>query len=362
MKSDFRYFLGRIQLAAVTTATVLLLLHTPTTTVVAARRSSSSWTKPVAAASSSLSRMLDNPHKAPVLMDAEAPAAVLGDVWLLRTRGGGAVLDDDDSDDEEDSDDDDDAYLLGDDLDDLDNDAIAESDFTEDNTLERMMDAFAKTPPLTKAYLTASAAATLYGYLFNKNQFPKILSLEWKPTLQRLQLWRPLTAFFNFGPFGISYLMTAHFVWTYMATLERLNHKAPYDFWIMILFGQLSMVLGYPLLNLSPRFLGHNLSTFLVYIWARYHEGLEVNLFELFNTRAELLPWFFLAQTFLLEGEPPVLDFLGICFGHLYHYCKTVGLLRAPPSWVTWYHRSDHPLATRMREQYQRISSDFEMI
>ena len=276
-------------------------------------------------------------------------------VLLLHTRGGAsaAVDSDDESDDDED-----DAYLL-DDFDDEDD--LAESDFAEDNTLERMVDAFAKTPPLTKLYLTCSAAATLYGYVCNNNQFPKFLSLEWGPTLTRLQLWRPLTAFFNFGPFGLGYLMTAHFVWTYMSTLERLSHKGPYDFWIMILFGQLSMVLGYPLLKLSPRFLGHNLSTFLVYIWARYHEGLEVNLFELFNTRAELLPWFFLAQTFLLEGEPPVLDFLGICFGHLYHYCKTVGILRAPPALVAWY-QSDSPLATKMRLQYKQISSDFEMI
>ena len=81
-----------------------------------------------------------------------------------------------------------------------------------------------------------------------------------------------------------------------MSTLERLNHNTPYDFWLMMLFGSVMMVAGYSMLGLSPRFLGHNLSTFLVYVWSRYHEGLEVNMFELFNTRAELLPWFFLAQ------------------------------------------------------------------
>lgn len=281
---------------------------------------------------------------------------------MLNTRGG-AIHDQDDTDDEADSDDEShDEYLLDmDEDDDDDDDFLAESEFNEDNTLERFMDAFVKTPPLTKAYLTCSFGATLYGYVCNKNQFPPFLSLEWKPVLTKLQLWRPLTAFFNFGPFGLGYIMTAHFVWTYMATLERLSHKAPYDFWIMILFGQLSMVIGYPLLKLSPRFLGHNLSTFLVYIWARYHEGLEVNLFELFNTRAELLPWFFLAQTFLLEGEPPILDFLGIVFGHIYHYCKTVGVLRAPPSLVAWY-QGESKQATAIRKQYKQISSDFEMV
>jgi hypothetical protein len=55
--------------------------------------------------------------------------------------------------------------------------------------------------------------------------------------------------------------MTAQFVWVYMSTLERLNHNKPYDFWIMILIGQLCMVIGYPVMKLSPKFLGHNLST-----------------------------------------------------------------------------------------------------
>lgn len=282
---------------------------------------------------------------------------------LLQLRGGSSALDSDDDDGDEYDDDDqesDDEDLLFD-LDDMDDFEIAESDFAEDNTLERILDAWKKTPPLTKAYLSASMAATLYGYIFNKNEFPRILSLEWKPVLQRLQIWRLFTGFLNFGPMGLGYVMTAQFVWTYMSTLERLNHDRPFDFWIMIIFGQLSMVIGYPIFKLSPRFLGHNLSTFLVYIWSRYHEGIEVNMFELFNTKAELLPWFFLAQTFLLEGEPPVLDFLGIVFGHIYHHCKTVGILRAPDSLVAWY-KGDSKLATRIREEYKPISSDFEMV
>jgi Derlin-2/3 len=272
---------------------------------------------------------------------------------LNKLRGGALDLSDDEDDDDEDEDDD-----LNLDMDDFE---AAEGDFAEANTLDRVLEAWKRTPPLTKAYLTASFGATMYGYLFNKNEFPSILTLEWKPVLQRLQIWRPFTSFLNFGPFGLGYILTAQFVWTYMATLERLNHNRPFDFWIMMLFGQLSMVIGYPLLKLSPRFLGHNLSTYLVYIWSRYHEGVEVNMFEMFNTKAELLPWFFLAQTFLLEGEPPVLDFLGIVFGHIYHHCKTVGILRAPDALVAWYH-GDSEVAKRIREEYKVITSEFELV
>lgn len=236
----------------------------------------------------------------------------------------------------------------------------AEDDFGDESTLAQLTEAYHKTPPLTKAYLTASFGAALLGYATNKNDFPSMLQLEWTPTLTRFQIWRPLTAFLNFGPLGLGYLMTAHFVWTYMSTLERLNHNAPYDFWLMIFFGAISMVVAYSLMGLSPRFLGHNLSTFLVYVWSRYHEGLEVNMFELFNTRAELLPWFFLAQTFLLEGEVPILDFLGIVFGHIYHHYKTTNVLRTPKFVIQWYN-GNNKYAQMLREKYKTISSDFEM-
>jgi Derlin-2/3 len=271
-------------------------------------------------------------------------------------RGGASVPADGDDDvvDDENEVVDEDEFLL-----DFENDpSMNEADFSEETTIDRLVVAWQKTPPVTKGYLSASILVTLYGYIFSKNEFPSILLLNWKKVLTRLQVWRIVTSFLNFGPLGLGYIMTAQFVWVYMSTLERLNHNRPYDFWIMLFFGQLCMVIGYPILKLSPKFLGHNLSTFLVYIWSRYHEGVEVNMFELFNTRAEMLPWFFLGQTFLLEGELPILDFLGIVFGHIYHHCKTVGILRAPDALTQWYETSD--AAEHIRELYKPISSDFD--
>ena len=205
--------------------------------------------------------------------------------YLLKTRGGSEVEDESEGFDDEEGVFDD--FEMGDDGDD---------EFAEETMVDRFLEAYRKTPPLTKSYLTASFIVTTFGYMFNRNQFPDVFLLDWKKTLTRGQLWRPFTTFFNFGPIGLSYLLTVQFVWTYMSTLERLHHRKPYDFWIMIGFGMMSMVFGYPILKLNARFLGHNLSTFLVYMWSRYHEGMEVKLFDLYSTRAELLPWFFLAQ------------------------------------------------------------------
>jgi len=181
-----------------------------------------------------------------------------------------------------------DEFELGDEAD--------EDDFSEQPMVDRAIDAYHKTPPLTKGYLTASATTTGLGWAIDRSQLPRILLLDWKQTLTKGQFWRPLTTFLNFGPLGLGYFLTVHFVWTYMSTLERLHHRKPYEFWIMISFGMMSMVFGYPILKLNARFLGHNLSTFLVYMWSRYHEGLQVKMFEVHTTRAELLPWYFLLQ------------------------------------------------------------------
>lgn len=205
---------------------------------------------------------------------------------------------DEDEDDSDISDDEDDDS----DLDDLfgdDDDLMLEDDdddFGEMTSWDRFLQQYQSTPPLTKAFLTASAALTTYGYLFDKqHQFPGLFQLDLGKVVKG-QLWRPLTAFLNFGGLGLGYALTMQFVWTYMKDLERLHHHVPYDFWILIGFGMMSMLVGYPILGLKFHFLGHNLSTYLVYIWSRYHEGVEVNMFELFMTRAEVLPWIFLAQ------------------------------------------------------------------
>ena len=101
---------------------------------------------------------------------------------------------------------------------------------------------------------------------------------------------RPFTGFLYYGPFGLSYLLTIHFVWTYMGTLEKLQFAEPWDFLVMLLFGAASLLAGVGIGGGNARFLGHNLSCFLVYIWARTYEGQEVAVMEFFTIRAELHP------------------------------------------------------------------------
>ena len=250
--------------------------------------------------------------------------------------------------------------------DDEDEDDVGD-DFNEDdeggddgggNKLQMMTsvtDMWTKTPPITQVYVGSSIAVSFLVFAACKNVWPEFLNLDWKQVLMG-QIWRPFTAFLFFGPLGLNYILTIHFVWTYMAQLEKLNYKAPEDFFILLAFGSTALIVLYSILGLSTKFLGHNLSTYLVYIWARLFEGTDVNVMDLFLLKAEILPWFFCAQTFILEGEIPFADLLGIVVGHLYHYLSKQKLLVAPDIVKSWF-GSD-----TMKQKYAKFKDDFEVM
>lgn len=264
---------------------------------------------------------------------------------LINIRGGktddSKQEDEDDDNEEEDEEDDDESNVqLG---------------GVKDNAmLNSVTDLWKKTPPITKAYISSSVLLTLLAFFFNKNVWPEFLHLKWKAVLTRFEFWRPLTAFFFYGPLGLNYILTIQFVWTYMAQLEKLSYKSPGDFFVQMVFGAVTLVALYTLIGISPNYLGHNLSTYLVYIWARVFEGSEVNVMDLFNLKAEILPWFFCLQTFILEGEVPFADMLGIVVGHLYHYLSKRKILVTPKAIQSMF---DSEI---LRKEYLQFKDDFE--
>lgn len=211
------------------------------------------------------------------------------------------------------------------------------------------IDIFEKTPPITRYFLTTSFFITLLSCLLNKNQWPSLLHFEWTPVLFQFQWWRIVSAFLYFGPLDIFYPLTLQFVWQHMGQLERLSSKSPEDFFVMTLFGGLALILLYPFLGISMKFLGHNLATYYVYIWARTFEGSDVNFMDLFTLKAELMPWFFCLQSFLLEQEIPFADLIGIGVGHIYYYLSNKKILKIPERIREWF-RS--PL---MRNAYRKF-------
>ena len=139
-----------------------------------------------------------------------------------------------------------------------------------------------------------------------------------------------------------------------MSQVEKLHYDRPEKFVVILVFGGASLLLLYSLLGLSPQYLGHNLSTYLVYIWSKLFEGISVNMMGLVTLPAELLPWFFCAQSMLVDGVFPTADLLGILVGHLYLHFDKQRLLE-PPDALTELFSSQ-----RVRKEYRQYKTDFE--
>jgi len=196
---------------------------------------------------------------------------------------------------------------------------------------------YQKTPPITKIYLLSSMAVTMLSFVLNNNQWPEFLHFAWFPILGKFQFWRLFTGFIYLGQLDFFFPLTIQFIWQHMSQLEKMNYNHPEEFLLMTLFGGVSLITLYTLLGVSTRMLGHNLATYFVYIWARMFEGMDVNFMDIFTLKAELLPWFFCAQTYLLDQELPVADVLGIVAGHVYHYLKQKQILICPVVIKEWF-------------------------
>ena len=129
------------------------------------------------------------------------------------------------------------------------------------------------TPPVTKLFVGLSLLATTLSAWLNDNEWPEEFHFDAEKTFGEFQLWRPLTSFLHLGPLGFNYLLTLQFVWTYMSQLEKLMIKTPAEYLVMLIFGATSLLSSYMVFDLPTKFLGHNLSAYLVYIWSKIFEG-----------------------------------------------------------------------------------------
>lgn len=286
-----------------------------------------------------------------------------------------SLAEDDDEDEDEDEDVvvvadedeiDEDAFEEGEDLDEEadEDDDEDDDDDGEDNVLmyqtkgvpllKFATDIWEKTPPMTQCYVGSSVAVTFLCFLLNKNRWPEFLHFDWQRILFGFQFWRIATAFLFFGALDPFYPLTMQFVWQHMAQLEKLNYANPEEFLIMLLFGGGMLISLYTFTGISMKFLGHNLATYLVYIWSRVFEGADVNFMDLLTLKAEMLPWFFCLQTFLLEQEVPLADLIGIVVGHFYYYLHHKKVLKAPKVLKDFFH------SPQMTKRYARFRNDFE--
>jgi Derlin-2/3 len=232
-------------------------------------------------------------------------------------------------------------------------DREADVSFRTSPLLNSVTENYLKTPPVSRLFMTSTFLITLLSLIFNKNQWPEFLSMNWK-AVSKLQFWRLFTGFLYFGPFGLNYLLTMQFIWQYLSQIEKLYFNQPERFLLLLSFGVSSLLFSYFIFNLSTPYLGHNLCAYLVYIWSRKFEGIPVNLMGLATVPAELLPWLFCLQSVLFDGTIPWTDFLGIIAGHLYLLSEKWNWINPPAGLVRWARK---PFVKNM---YRRFSRDFE--
>jgi Derlin-2/3 len=87
-------------------------------------------------------------------------------------------------------------------------------------------------------------------------------------------------------------------------------------------------------------FLGHPLSSTLVYIWSRRNPETRLSFLGLLVFTAPYLPWVLMGFSLLLHGTVPKDEIMGVVIGHVYYfftdvYPPTHGGSRPldPPAW-----------------------------
>nr|CAG4652127.1 EOG090X0CFQ [Triops cancriformis] len=175
-------------------------------------------------------------------------------------------------------------------------------------------------PPVTRAYTTACVLTTLAVQLDLLTAF----QLYFNPLLitKQYQIWRLVTPFLFFGPFGFNFLFNMIFTYRYCKMLEEGSFRGrTADFVYMILLGGIFTMVCALFVNLL--FLGHALTTMLVYVWARRNPHVRMNFFGLLPFRAPYLPFVLLGFS-LLFGNSIAVDFIGIAIGHVYYFLEDV--------------------------------------
>mmetsp|Transcript_23061 Transcript_23061/g.25266 ORF Transcript_23061/g.25266 Transcript_23061/m.25266 type:complete len:330 (-) Transcript_23061:28-1017(-) len=213
-----------------------------------------------------------------------------------------------------------------------------------------------RTPPITLAYLIASISLTTYAFCFNQNRWPSILHFNWTDVLLKWHFWKLITGFLFLGPFDLFYPLTLQFIWQNMSQLEKLFYKTPEEFFFLLLFGGTMLILFYTILGLPMTMLGHNLGSYLLYIWSKLFEGMDVNFMDIFVLKSELLPYFFCLQSILLEQQFPTGDLLGIVIGYLYYLLKQKNRIWIPEAVKSFFRSSPF-----LQSKYSKFKDDFEL-
>lgn len=199
------------------------------------------------------------------------------------------------------------------------------------------------------------------GAMPDRHGFPAVLQLPgclpqisgsssfspWSPRMHPLtmpsspsQYWRLLTTFLYFGPFSLDLLFHVYFLQRYARLLEESSGRSPAKFSWLLLYATVSLLLMSPLVSMP--FLGHPLSSTLVYIWSRRNPDTRLSFLGLLVFTAPYLPWVLMGFSLVLHGTVPKDELMGVLIGHFWYFFNDVypplhngSRPLEPPSWWT---------------------------
>lgn len=143
------------------------------------------------------------------------------------------------------------------------------------------------------------------------------------------QFWRLLTTFCYFGPLSLDLLLHVFFMQRYSRLLEdasssssRNGNRSSAHYTWLLLYASSSLLALAPLLSMA--FLGHALSSTLVYIWSRRNPDARLSFLGLVVFRAPFLPWVLIGFSFVMHGHVPKDEICGIVVGHVWYFFNDV--------------------------------------
>lgn len=136
------------------------------------------------------------------------------------------------------------------------------------------------------------------------------------------QYWRLLTTFLYFGPLSLDLVFHVFFLQRYSRLLEESSGRSPAHFSWLLLYATTCLICASPLVSMP--FLGHPLSSTLVYIWSRRNPDTRLSFLGLLVFTAPYLPWVLMCFSLVLHGTIPKDEIMGVVIGHVWYFFSDV--------------------------------------
>jgi Derlin-2/3 len=151
---------------------------------------------------------------------------------------------------------------------------------------------------------------------------PFQLFYSFRAVFSKLQYWRLLTTFIYFGPLSLDLAFHIYFMQRYSRLLEESSGRSPAHFSWLLMYAMACLIAISPLVSMP--FLGHPLSSTLVYIWSRRNPDTRLSFLGLLVFTAPYLPWVLMGFSLFMHGTIPKDEIMGVVIGHVWYFFTDV--------------------------------------